>query len=127
MHHSCEMKNQFSAILHKCGRRVSAVGLEWSWGRRRRAKELRPSCQAGACTHVDFFQAPARPIIPLISDTTDDISISAFPVLAGVASCREVNAHAHTTWVVQIPYITRWRKSARAFASTTSANPRQCE
>ena len=81
----------------------------------------------GGSTHVDFFQAPARPIIPLISDTTDDISISAFPVLAGVASCREVNAHAQTTWVVQIPYITRWRKSARAFASTTSANPRQCE
>ena len=81
----------------------------------------------GACTHVDFFQAPAKPIIPLTNDTTDDISTSAFPVLSGVVSCSEVSAHAHTTWVVQIANIMRWRKSVRAFASNTSAYPRQCE
>eukprot|EP00321_Phaeocystis_globosa_P006853 CAMPEP_0118819808 /NCGR_PEP_ID=MMETSP1162-20130426/7224_1 /TAXON_ID=33656 /ORGANISM="Phaeocystis Sp, Strain CCMP2710" /LENGTH=251 /DNA_ID=CAMNT_0006750125 /DNA_START=200 /DNA_END=959 /DNA_ORIENTATION=+ len=61
------------------------------------------------------------------NDTTDDISTSAFPVLSGVVSCSEVSAHAHTTWVVQIANIMRWRKSVRAFASTTSAYPRQCE
>jgi hypothetical protein len=76
---------------------------------------------------VDFFQAPAKPIIPLRNDTTDDISTSAFPVLSGVVSCSEVSAHAHTTWVLQIANIMRWRKSVRAFASITSAYPRQCE
>ena len=39
MHHSCEMKNQFSINLHTCGRRESAgageeLGRERSWGGR---------------------------------------------------------------------------------------------
>ena len=101
------------------------LGRERSWGVVQRS--CGQAVRRGACTHVDFFQAPLKPIIPLISDTTDDISINAFPVLFGVLSCIEVNAHAHITCVVQIPNIMRWRRSVRAFASTTSVNPRQCE